>query len=97
MRIVGEGPPGVFRPLYRIRWRTVVRRARVAPLVAVVAERHDACLDAAGQLARVHLEEAVRVAGGGPHALVLEQGLVEQDRQVVACLLYTSPSPRDRS
>jgi hypothetical protein len=51
---------------------------------AVVADGDDAGLDAARQLARVDREQAVRVPGGGPDALVLEQRLVEQDREVVA-------------
>ena len=53
-------------------WRTATRRAaRRGPSMQL------------GQLARVHAEEAVGVARGRPDARVVEQLLVEEDRQVV--------------
>src|SRR5215212_1130435 len=73
----------VMRPAYRICGRAFVQASSGAR-PASVAERHDARVDALRQLARVHAEEAVRVARGGPDALMLQQVLVEQDGQVMA-------------
>ena len=60
------------------------RRSRGRRSLTTRAQRDDLGGDALDQLARVHLEEAVRVAAGGPDPLVAQQRLVEQDRQAVA-------------
>src|SRR4029450_6841693 len=57
---------------------------RARPLLAqLLSEGPDLRPRTARELARVHAEEAVRVAGGGPDALVAHQGLVEQHWEVV--------------
>ena len=78
-RIVDRARPNVIRP--RTGFAAAALYSRQAPLR--FADGRTRAPDALGQLARVHLEQAVRIAGGGPDALVREQLLVEQHRQVV--------------
>ena len=69
-------PPGASRHGGRRARRLRGRRPR--------RRRCTRACGAAGEHARVDGEEAVRVAGGGPDALVLEEDLVEDDGEVVA-------------
>ena len=66
----------VMRPAYRIR-RPGFVPVYYSPRSTIRA------LTQLGQLVRVHAEEAVRVAGRRPDALVVEERLVEQDGEIV--------------